>query len=150
YQFNALEYKPDGGPPGKDWSACTAAAAACGNGVQCFSYSNDASILLPSTALTGNHRITGWHGAMGSSQGEFLSVTGVVNNTNVTVKLPAKSKVVAGSGVAAIAGGQTGSYTINQGDVLMLLVKDTSIIPTGDVDPTGTLIKADQPVEVIA
>ena len=150
YQFNALEYKPDGGPPGKDWSGCINDAAACGNGFQCFSYSNDASLLLPSTALTGNYRITGWHGATGYSQGEFMSVTGLVNNTTVTVKLAAKSKVVAGSGVAAIAGGQTGTYTINQGDVLMLLAKDTSIIPTGDVDPTGTLIKADQPVEVFA
>jgi len=148
YQFNALEYKPDGGPPGKDWSACTNAAAQCGGGFQCFSYSNDASLLLPSTALTGNYRFTGWHSAAGLGQGGIMSITGLANATNVTVKLPANSKVVAGSGVAAIAGGQTGSYTINQGDVLMLLVKDSSLIPTGDVDATGALIKADQPVEV--
>ena len=150
YQFNALEYKPDGGPPGKDWSACTNAAAMCGGGFQCFSYSNDASLLLPSTALTANYRITGWHGAAGMSQGGFMSLTGLVNGTTVTVKLASKSTIVAGSGVAALAGGQTGTYPLNQGDVIMLLVKDTNLIPTGDVDPTGTLIKADQPIEVFA
>ena len=41
YQFNPLEYK-------------TTCAGVSGN---CFSYSNDASLLLPSTAMTGNYRI---------------------------------------------------------------------------------------------
>jgi hypothetical protein len=40
YQFNALEYKKGGQ----------------------YSYSNDASLLLPSTAWTGNHRVSGIHG----------------------------------------------------------------------------------------
>jgi hypothetical protein len=148
YQFSALEYKPEGGPPGKDWSQCMATAAACMNGIQCFSYSNDASLLLPSTALTGNYRITGWHAQTGYSQGQFMSITGTVDGTTVTVKLAAMSSVAAGSGVAALAGGQTGSYTINQGDVLQLVAVD--MLGISDVDPSGTLIKADQPVEVIA
>ncbi|MER2605396.1 MAG: hypothetical protein ABTQ29_06170, partial [Siculibacillus sp.] len=56
YQFNPLEYQAQRGPPGKDWSSCP------GNqcGTACFSYSNDASLLLPSTALTANYRITGY------------------------------------------------------------------------------------------
>ena len=69
-QFNALQYKgeggegplppdagPDASPPAKNWSTCP------GNGgVGCFSYSNDASLLLPSTALTTNVRVTGYKG----------------------------------------------------------------------------------------
>ncbi|MCA1664277.1 MAG: IgGFc-binding protein [Myxococcales bacterium] len=150
YQFNALEYKPQGGPPGKDWSACTNAAAQCGGSFQCFSYSNDASLLLPSTALTGNYRVTGWHSSLGMSHGAFMSITGTADATTVTVKLAAGSNVVAGNGVAAIAGGQTGTYTINQGDVLQLAAVEGSSGIGNDVDATGTLIKADKPVEVIA
>ena len=62
YQFSALEYGPQGGPSGKDWSSCTTKAMSCASQpLPCFSYSNDASLLLPSTALTGNYRVTGWH-----------------------------------------------------------------------------------------
>ncbi len=150
YQFNALEYKPDGGPPGKDWSACINAAAACGNGTQCFSYSNDASLLLPSTALTGNYRVTGWHGVIGYSLGQQMSITGLANSTTVTVKLAANSTIVSGAGVAALAGGATGTYMLNQGDVLQLVSVDPNGLGMSDLDPSGTLIKADQPVEVIA
>ena len=147
YQFNALEYGPQGGPTGKDWSSCMSNAAMCGGGFQCFSYSNDASLLLPSTALTGNYRITGFHSNYG--QGQTMSITGLQDGTTVTVKMSAIGKVLAGSGVAAINAGQTGTYTVNQGDVLQLISRDTGIIP-GDVDPTGTLIKADKPIQVIA
>jgi hypothetical protein len=66
YQFSALEYAPTGGPPGKDWSTCPGTTTACpitegGDGmpITCFSFSNDASLLLPSTAMTGNYRVTG-------------------------------------------------------------------------------------------
>ena len=52
YQFNPLEYKGEGGPPGKSWAGCEQ----CWPG--CNSYTNDASLLLPSTALTGRRRPT--------------------------------------------------------------------------------------------
>src|SRR5438067_1047801 len=87
YQFSALEYGPQGGPSGENWSACMQKAASCAaGGVMCFSYSNDASLLLPSTALTGNYRVTGWHSTYGT--GQFMSITGLANGTTVTVKLP--------------------------------------------------------------
>jgi hypothetical protein len=149
YQFSALEYGPQGGPTGKDWSSCTQKAMSCASQpLPCFSYSNDASLLLPSTALTGNYRVTGWHSNYGT--GQFMSITAVQDATTVTVKLAAASKVLAGTGVAAINGGATGTYTLNTGDVLQLASRDTAIIGGGDVDPTGTLIKADKPVQVIA
>jgi IgGFc binding protein len=146
YQFNALEYAPKGGPAGKDWSACMTKAAS--GGLECFSYSNDASLLLPSTALTGNYRITGFHTQNGT--GNFMSITAVQDGTTITVKMSATGKVLAGTGVAAIGQGQTGTYTLNQGDVLQLMSRDTSPFGTTDFDPTGTLIKADKPVELIA
>lgn len=49
YQFNPLEFQAKGGPPGKNWSACIPQSL---SGI-CYSYSNDASLLLPSTAMTG-------------------------------------------------------------------------------------------------
>ena len=148
YQFNALEYGPQGGPAGKDWSSCMSMAASCMNGVQCFSYSNDASLLLPSTALTGNYRVTGFHSNYG--QGQTMSITGLTDGTTVTVKMSSIGSVLAGSGVAAISAGGTGTYTINQGDVLQLISRDTAIFGGSDLDPSGTLIKADKPIEVIA
>ena len=60
YQFSALEYIGQGGAPGKDWSTCpglqTCQTSFQANG--CFSFTNDASLLLPSTAMTGNYRIS--------------------------------------------------------------------------------------------
>ena len=64
YQFNALEYKGAGGEAGKSWASCPGDVV-CTNGAAtrgCFSFSNDASLLLPSTAMTGNYRVTGTHG----------------------------------------------------------------------------------------
>ncbi|MCA9623681.1 MAG: hypothetical protein KC731_31885, partial [Myxococcales bacterium] len=43
YQFSALQYAPVGGAPGKNWGLCPADGIL----IECFSYSNDASLLLP-------------------------------------------------------------------------------------------------------
>jgi hypothetical protein len=80
YQFNALEYKGQGGPAGKSWSACP------GNDmcpltfttIGCYSFSNDASLLLPSTAMTGNYRVLGQHGwdQLGTQvMGSYVAIT---------------------------------------------------------------------------
>ena len=46
------------GKPGKNWSSCPGNDTCATNGgpVGCFSYSNDASLLLPSTAMTASTR----------------------------------------------------------------------------------------------
>src|SRR5262249_5410787 len=48
YQFSPLEYKGEGGPPGKDWSSCPGLRT-CGFDPPishgCFSFTNDASLL---------------------------------------------------------------------------------------------------------
>jgi hypothetical protein len=52
YQFNALEYKGQGGAEAKDWSSCPGLLPCALNNnvpVGCFSFTNDASLLLPAT-----------------------------------------------------------------------------------------------------
>src|SRR5439155_24199130 len=66
YQFSPIEYKGQGGPNGKSWATCPGTTKKCilaGNQpIGCFSFTNDASLLLPSTAMTGTYRITGHQG----------------------------------------------------------------------------------------
>ncbi|MDB4942024.1 MAG: hemagglutinin/hemolysin-related protein [Labilithrix sp.] len=145
YQFSPLEYQATGGPPGKDWSSCVQADPFAD---ACYSYSNDASLLLPSTAMTGNYRIMGSQGMSRSSTGDYMPpyfvVTGTQDGTTVTVNLPAKGKVVAGSGIAAAAGGTTMTFTLDAGDVAQI------VSGLGrNFDLSGGLLKADKPVQVI-
>jgi len=151
YQFNPLEYKAVGGPPNKDWSTCVKQSGAAA----CYSYSNDASLLLPSTAMTGNYRVIGpasqtavVPGLFGDDSynvSDFFSITATADGTTVNVSLGSKAKILAGSGVAAQNGG--GSYTLsmNAGDVVQLVGAGG----TGN-DVAGSLVKADKPVQVIS
>ena len=138
YQFNALEYKPQGGPPGKNWGSCP------GNqcGTPCFSYSNDASLLLPSTALTNNYRVIGYPSWQIANIGATLTVTGTQDTTKVTVTLAPGATIQAGGGIPATAGGQTAKFTLNQGQVVELIGGTTS-------DFSGSLVQSDKPIQVI-
>jgi hypothetical protein len=147
YQFNAIEYQGQGGPPGKSWAACPGSTmcAADGMTIGCYSFTNDASLLLPSTSMTGNYRLTtlqGWS-ASGASEGAYFAVTGVRDGTQVTVTLPAAGQVVAGGTIAATAGGGTLSFSLNAGDVAEVLGSPTA-------DNAGALIRATEPVQVIS
>src|SRR5208282_4258239 len=77
YQFNALEYRGAGGPAGKDWSSCpgneVCSTTQSANG--CFSFSNDASLLIPTTSMTGNYRVTTEVGSTTGMQGGYFAVT---------------------------------------------------------------------------
>ncbi|MFH2009334.1 MAG: hypothetical protein ABI333_22275 [bacterium] len=122
YQYNPLEYTVGGG----------------------FSYTNDAALLLPVNTWTGNYMVASrnvWSGYPG-----LYAVTASEDNTVVTLTPSATGGIVrAGAGVAANG---TGSVTLNQGDVLQVLANAGGGAP--DVsDPTGTLITADKPVQVI-
>jgi hypothetical protein len=138
YQFNALEYAPQGGAPGKNWDSCPAS----GCGLQCFSYSNDASLLLPSTAMTGNYRITGYHGWPLANMGPYFAITGTQNGTSVQVKLSQTADVLGGGGIQSAGGGQVLTFSLNQGEVVELVGS-----PSGDT--SGTQVYADKPVQVI-
>jgi hypothetical protein len=154
YQFNALEYAAKGGPPGKDWSSCTVQPGAS----ECYSYSNDASLLLPSTAMTGNYRVLGQHGFTREASflppspevndAPYFAVTATADATQVTVKLNSTGRIVAsrsGPSIAATQGGETVTVSLDAGDVALF-----AGAPGDKADLSGALVTATKPVQVIA
>jgi hypothetical protein len=144
YQFNALEYKGQGGPPGKSWSSCPGDQFCFTNfgPIGCFSFSNDASLLLPSTAMTGNYRVTGVHGWSEANIGGYFTVTGTKDGTSVTVNVAADGRVVAGGGIPGTSGGQSFTFSLDEGDVV-------EVLGTPETDLSGSLITATNPVQVL-
>lgn len=148
YQFNAIEYAAKGGPPGKDWSTCTGPVCAS---TGCFSFTNDASLLLPSTAMTGTYRVTGmpaWQQVDPSSGTTFdyppyVGITGLVNGTNVTVKLSGTASVAGGGGVVGAGPGGEVSFALDAGDVVELVAGKGG-------DLSGSLVTASAPVQVLS
>ena len=142
YQFNALEFRGAGGPQGKDWGSCpglsVCSTSKSKNG--CYSFTNDAALLLPSTAMTGNYAVTSLPG--GNSQG-FFAVTATQDATTVTMKLGAAAKILAGGTLTAGNPGALVKLTLDAGDVAEIVGNDTS-------DLGGTLVQADHPVQVIS
>jgi hypothetical protein len=139
YQFNAIEYAPQGGPPGKDWSGCRELERC---DYSCLSYSNDASLLLPTTALTGNYRVTGLGGWRSHDISGVLAITGTQENTTVTVKLASNGVIQEGGGIAAASAGGQVEFVLQAGEVAELNGTSTS-------DFSGSLVQADKPVQVI-
>ncbi len=168
-QFNALQYRPvggegavpdggagDAGPPPKDWSSCPAPQA------QCFSYSNDASLLLPSTAMTTNYRVAGFKGwtvpevpspipffpptPKTDVMGTHLTITATQDDTVATVRLSTAGTILAGGSIPATNGGGTVTVTLPKaGDVAELTT------PIGaQFDLSGTLITSTKPIQVIS
>jgi hypothetical protein len=171
YQFNALEYAGMGGPSGKSWTSCPgdqtcqdSNSGNVGGTLGCYSFSNDSSLLLPSTTLTGNYRVTGYPGESftptgGQPQpimGSYVAITATADATHVRVIVAPNGDIVAssgeadassegGTGVQATAGGKELDLTMNAGDVAEL------VTDLGDgFDLSGSLVVADQPVQVIA
>jgi hypothetical protein len=161
YQFNALEYVGEGGPPDKSWASCPGlqpctdpADPNYGPPIGCYSFTNDSSLLLPSTAMTGNYRVAGFAGEGNpgnqtpfdptAGMGDYIAITATTDDTTVVVQLSATAHVLAGGGVAETLGGGTLNFIMNAGDVAELVAAE------GDtVDLSGSLVAADQPVQVI-
>jgi hypothetical protein len=147
YQFNPLEFQGTGGPPGKSWASCpgnqTCPLALLPLG--CFSFSNDASLLLPATAMTGSYRVTGINGWTAEGVPSYFSVTATQDATQVTVKLSATGQIAAGTGIAATAPNGLLSLTMDAGDVALLVGA-----PGDTSDPSGSIVQADKPVQVLS
>jgi hypothetical protein len=118
YQFNPLQYDKGG----------------------TFSYSNDASLLLPTNAWRGRYFAAAWQVLTGASYPSELAVTAMADNT--TVMIQAKAGTTAGQGAPGFSQGVAQPVTLMAGDVIEI----TSV--TGDL--TGSLIDADHPVQVIS
>jgi hypothetical protein len=145
YQFNALEYEGNGGTDGKDWQSCPGFAPCvledgATTTVGCFSFSNDAALLLPSTAMTGSYRIS----ALDDSGGQaHFAITATADNTSVTLRASKTATILAGGPVPAINPGVTATFSMNAGDVVQL-------VSAGGGDLAGSVVLADKPVQVLA
>lgn len=114
-----------------------------------YSYSNDASILLPATTMTGDYTVLSW--ASESATGGFYAVTATQDETVVT--LQGSGQIAPGAGLNTSGSGQV---MLNTGDVLEVLgafgPEPTIFNPTPPPgsDVSGTRIQANKPVQVIA
>ncbi len=126
YQYNPLEYQQ-------------------GNN---FSYTNDASLLMP-TNVWGDDTFIVIRNTLNGLPGVY-SVIGMEDNTKVTLQPSATGKVVvAGGGVAADG---TGVVMLGEGDVLQVLSGVGGGEPNGPdkADLTGTRVLSDKPVGVLS
>jgi hypothetical protein len=135
YQFNALEYTLTSDNP--NYASCPGLQS-----VGCNSYSNDASLLLPTNALTGNYRAATYPAWDQASLPAYVAITATRDNTSVT--FTSSTNTQAGGPLGALGPGQQGSFMMNAGDVIEIMSN-----PTG-ADVSGSLVAADKPVQVIA
>jgi hypothetical protein len=115
-------------------------------------FSNDASLLLPSSALGGEYAVMGWPQTIATSEDPntnfddnlrtFLTIVGTTADTHVSVVLAADT--VVGDNLPARVAGETLDVTLGPFDVLNL--------ETGsfNADFTGSTIEADQKVVVFS
>ncbi|MCW5803679.1 MAG: IgGFc-binding protein [Deltaproteobacteria bacterium] len=118
YQFNPLEYF----------------LPAAGEN----SFSNDASLLLPTNVWRNDYFTASWQNTAGVNPG-LMAVTARFDGTQITI-LP-KASTLASAGAPALTAGVPQVVTLNAGDVLEVATR------TGDL--TGTRVMSDKPVQVI-
>lgn len=138
YQLSPLQYQLGEGvgdvPPG-----CPVGTECRGGLIgECYSYTNDASLLLPATALTGDYTVMSWPSR--GNTASFYAVTATANATRVT--LEGRGRFRPGGGVDRDG---NGTVVLDRGDVLEVLASHGS----DTEDASGTIIKADKPVQVI-
>ncbi len=145
WQFNPVEYK-------KDASLCPyPPTASNSDGVNCESVSADAALLIPSSALTGNYRVTSKSatpigGDSSDAPGGF-TITGTQDTTQVKVQLT--DDLATGTGVAGGKKGDVVDFDINAGDVLELLSQPAPFATMPHSDVSGSIVNATKPVQVI-
>jgi hypothetical protein len=132
----------------------------------CFSYTNDASLLLPTHSLGRAHTVTSFGllafqeaSTVVVGRGLFAIAATHEGETTVTVHPSAPLEDPTG---ARIEVGEARSFTLSQGDVLQLVAAtpadDEECAPVGrrrqcsapSFDPTGTFIEASQRVAVFS
>ncbi|MDA3864139.1 MAG: IgGFc-binding protein [Deltaproteobacteria bacterium] len=140
-------------------------------GSDVYSYSNDASLILPTPVLSTNYIIMS-RPTMSLSNGiSDLTSPGVMTviapEDNTTVTVQSSAHTAGGSGVGALTPGQSMNYQLNQGDVLQIVSsQDVSVSscpgqtsgpdangyeycdPGSSYDLTGTKVTSNKPVAV--
>lgn len=161
WQFNPLKYVLDG-------ASC---ARIPGGTMGCRSATNDASLLIPSTAMTESYRVFGYSSKNeGTDWGTVpggVAITATADGTEVQVQLGPKCGVEifpttdlgtcvaagpAGSGIDAKMPGEIATFTMNAGDVVELVGAWAKDPQTRNADMSGTVVVAnkDHPVQVIS
>ncbi|HEV8246160.1 MAG TPA: IgGFc-binding protein [Polyangiaceae bacterium] len=158
WQFNPLQYvKPATACPRIQFSA---------GATECLSATVDASLLLPTSAMTGNYRVFAYSS---KNEGELwgtvpggAAITATADGTNVKVQLGPKcgvelypttdlgTCVAAGPGVDAKNGGEIYDFQMNAGDVVELVGAWAQDPQTRNADISGTVVNASAPVQLIA
>lgn len=162
YQFNPLNYMLQGN--------CTKGLDYDIKDDKCYSYTNDASLLLPEHVLQDEYMVITREthaskpekGSLSTSPGFFAVVAQGKGSTKVKVTFSADTEAGTGA-LKAYKKGQTGSFSLSRFDVLLILSHlptSCQVIKTGfstefcdlskTTDLTGTHIKADQSVAVFA
>jgi hypothetical protein len=137
YQLSPLQYELGAG--GNIPASCPTGTK-CSGGVvaECLSYSNDASLLLPATTLTGDYTVMSWPSR--GNTASFFAVTATADSTRVALK---------GRGSFRLGGGVDskgqGEILLNRGDVLEVVASHGN----DSDDASGSLVRADKPVQVI-
>jgi hypothetical protein len=139
YQFSPLTYEIDPVP-----MACPVGTQ-CPGGLEpaCKSFSNDASLLLPATALTGNYTGLSWPSS--PNRAGFLAVTATTDDTDVEL-LAQRGVFVAGGGIDATGHGKV---KLARGDVLEVVAAHDGQARAFGSDLSGTIVRASRPVQVI-
>ncbi len=145
HQFSPIEHRGEGGPSGKDWSGCPGdqTCATTGVPIGCFSFSMDASMLLPTSTLGRDHFIDAPPGWPAANLGGYAAITATRAATSVTVAVSPTGQVLAGGPVPSASGGEIFTLTLDAGDVVVLAGG-----PTGTL--AGSRITADAPIQVVA
>lgn len=137
YQFNPLDYEIAPAPAGCPTS---------GSKEGCFSYSNDASLLLPTHVLTRDYMAVTWN-SLGCRSG-FVTVTATRDDT--TVQLSPVGEWEPGAGIDENG---HGIAKLNAGDVIQISAADAGgpfCMNYQGTDISGTRVSASKPVQVIA
>ena len=120
----------------------------------CYSFSTDASLLMPAHVLSKRYMATGYHawhedpfaGAEDNqlNQGDFLAITATQPDTALTLTLRSGQTILPGEGPWFGDAGR--SFTLAAGDVLQVFTSGHS----GSDTFSGTLIESSQPVQVLS
>ena len=106
-------------------------------------FSNDASLLLPATALGSDYLVAGW--PSGPAGAAYFAVVAVAEGTtSVTVTAPPRAGLQGGGSVAAIPAGGSATFDLAQGEVLAMRADGAT------ADPTSTRITSTKSVAVFS
>ena len=108
-----------------------------------YSYTNDASLLLPEHTLSENYRALTWNtfSTSGFTFRGFMAIAATEDNTTVTLT---SSTTTAGGTPSQLSAGQSTSFLLNRGDVAQVMSGDSV-----SHDLSGSTISATAPVAMV-